>query len=167
MGKIEDVIYENYKKSIEDGDLEQASKAVEFAGILKNKIESEGFVDYNSMKVPASRVLGGFFNPLPYKYDPENGVVELPTSAIVLTPSENKLFYLFSNNETRGKDVRIITNEDIAEHMWGQESHCNGAIRIAVYRLRKKLEPDPENPQTLVSLPARGYIFLGNKVTSF
>lgn len=166
MGKIEDIIYENYKKAISEGDFDQAKRAVELGKVLKTKVETEDFVDYGSLKVPVTSVLGTHFNPFPYKYDSLKGLVELSSSSIVLSEIENKLFGLFSQNETQGKFIKIVTKVQIARHLWGRETYSSSAIRINILRLRRKIEPDFKNPQVLLNIPYRGYIFLGNKIES-
>ena len=167
MGKIEEVIYENYKKAITGGDYDQARRAVELGKVLKNKIDLEQFIDYDSLKVPITQIIGKHFNPFPYKYHEIQGVIELTTVVITLTEQENKLFGLFSRNETKGKSIKVVTKQLIAQHMWGKEFVANSLIRINIWRLRKKIEPDITYPQLLISLPERGYIFLGNKVDYF
>lgn len=164
MGKLEDTIYENYRKALEQGDFDQAKKATELGRVIREYVDNNGFKDYSGMKMPASQILGKFFNPLPYTYSPERGTITLDSSVITLTDSENKLFYLFSQNETKGKDIKVITKQQICEHMWDGQPNKPSALRIAIYRLRKKIEPDPDNPQILINLPPKGYIFLGNKL---
>jgi DNA-binding winged helix-turn-helix (wHTH) protein len=167
MGKIEEVIYENYKKAITEGDYDQARRAVELGKILKEKTEVESFIDYDSLKIPITKVLGKHFNPFPYKYNQLQGTVELASGVITLTETENKLFCLLSQNETKGNDIKIITKSKIAFHIWGGQNVSSNLIRINVLRLRRKIEPDAENPQVLLSLASRGYIFLGNKTQTF
>lgn len=164
MGKIEDIIFQNYKRALSDGNLDQARKALELATNLKDKVDNHAFIDYDSLKVPTSMVLGQFFNPLPYKYFREKGIVELSTSVIHLTTGENRLFSLFADNQSRGKQICIVTKRQIALHMWGKPQTSSSAIRIAIHRLRCKIEMDPKNPQVLISLSGSGYAFLGNEV---
>lgn len=167
MGKIEEVIYENYKRAIVEGNYDQARKAAEIGQILKSKIETENFLDFDSLKVPITHFIGKYFNPFPYKYDESQAIIELATGVITLTESENKLFSLFSQNETQGKNVKIVTKNQISQHVWGVEKVKSSLIRISIMRLRKKIEPDVKNPQILLSIPRKGYIFLGNKVDHF
>lgn len=167
MGKIEEIIFENYKRAILEGNYEQARRAVELGKILKTKIEREQFIDYDSLKVPTTKIIGKYFNPFPYKYYPAQGIVELTSGIITLTKTENKLFYLFSQNETKGKNIKIVTKRQLSLHMWGKKTVSDNLIRINIFRLRKKVEPDYSQPQILSSLPHGGYIFLGNKVDSF
>lgn len=164
MGKIEESIYENYRQAISNGDFLQAKKAAQLGQIFKTFANEYSFFDFNSYKVPTSQIIGRYFNPFPYTYDPASGTIELETSVITLTEAENKLFYLFSLNETKGKKIKIISKNAIYSHMWGEIKPKKGALRIAIHRLRKKIEPDPLHPQIIISLPPRGYIFLGNKI---
>lgn len=166
MGKIEETIYENYKRAIVEGDYDQAKLAAELGQILKQKIELSKFVDYETLKVPITKFIGRYFNPFPYRYDVIRGIVELETGIITLTKLENKIFSLFSENETQGKDIRIITPAEIAQAVWSSNQK-KSLIRINIMRLRQKLEPDPNNPQILLSVPRKGYIFLGHKVSEF
>lgn len=167
MGKIEEVIYENYKRAILEQNFDQANKAVELGKILKIKIETDEFLDYDSLKVPTTKIIGKFFNPYPYKYYPIQGTVELASGVITLSSTENKLFSLFSQNETRGKQVKVVTKRQISTHMWGEPEVADNRIRINIFRLRKKIEPDFTNPQILINYPSGGYLFLGNKVEQF
>lgn len=161
------MIFENYKKAIIDGNFDQAKRAAKLGKILKSKIETENFIDYESLKVPITQIIGKHFNPFPYKYHPIQATIELATGLIILTRQENKLFSLFSQNETRGKSIKIITKKAISQHMWGSDYAPPALVRINIFRLRAKIEPDPKNPQILISLPHKGYIFLGNKVEHF
>lgn len=167
MGKIEEVIYENYKRAIVEGNYDQARKAAEIGQILKSKIETEDFMDFDTLKVPITHFIGKYFNPFPYKYDESQGIIELSSGVIPLTESEGKLFSLFSQNETQGKNVKIVSKYQISQFVWGIEKAKSSLIRISIMRLRRKIEPDINCPQILLSVPRKGYIFLGNKVDHF
>jgi DNA-binding response OmpR family regulator len=72
-----------------------------------------------------------------------------------LTPTEYKvLAYLFRHAG------QVISHEQILGNVWGQE--CLGSteyIHVYIYRLRKKLEVDPDNPRYLLTEPGLGYRF--------
>ena len=118
MGKIEDIIFDNYRNAIVEGNLHQAQKAVELAKILRSKIELEGFSDYPAEAKSPVIPQNSFFEPFIYKYYPENNYVLIDNAGIFLTPSENKLFYLFSANETAGNEFKIISKTMIRAHLW-------------------------------------------------
>ena len=54
--------------------------------------------------------------------------------------------------------------ENIKMYLWGNESISKNAVRIAIKRLRLKIEPDIKSPQMLISVYNKGYIFLGKRV---
>ena len=75
---------------------------------------------------------------------------------VKLTATEfNLLAYLVAN---RG---RVLTHQSILTHVWGPaDADHTEYLRVYMRQLRKKLEPEPENPQHLVTEPGIGYRFL-------
>lgn len=163
MGIIEDSIFAVYRKALESGDMEQASHAVDLVKLLREKIDVWGFQDHNTQE-PVDSLLGTFFEPFPYRYYEEESIVVIEKSAILLTKSENKLFQLFSSNETQGKDVKIVTRKMIREHLWNEEHKSYNAVRLAILRLRIKIEPLPDKPRVLLNYYKHGYLFLGKRL---
>jgi DNA-binding winged helix-turn-helix (wHTH) protein len=165
MGKIEDAILENYKKSLQEGNLNQAKISVNLAKTLKELVENTGFIDFETENSTfKSPIFGDFFHPFPYRYYPHEGVVVISNTAINLTKTENNLFYFFSQNETCGEMVKVITREQIREFLWAKRKVTRNAIRIIVKRLRIKIEPNPSSPQIILSYNRKGYIFVGKRV---
>ncbi len=77
-----------------------------------------------------------------------NGKQELP-----LTPKEVDLLrYLAANGNTPVPHTKLL------QTVWGPD-YGNEVeyLRVFVNRLRKKLEPDPSNPQYLLTVPRVGY----------
>lgn len=163
MGKIEDSIFENYKKAISGGNLDQAKKAVELAKVLRTKIEQEQFQDYFSEANEIKTLIGSFFSPFPYKYDPIQGIVVIGKTAVSLTNSENKFFQFLSQNQTFEENIKIISSNVINAYMWGTKVTIN-ATKVLIRRLRQKIEVDPKKPQILINFYNKGYIFLGKRV---
>ncbi len=164
MGQIEDTIYKNYKFALSEGNIDQAKKAVALAKELKNKTEIEGFLDYPSDNGVTIPIIGKLFEPFPYRYYEQEGVVVIGNSAIHLTNSENKLFYLFSQNETYADTIRLVTKDIIKNYLWQNAEVSYNSVRIAILRLRTKIEHDFKNPQLIIGIYARGYIFLGKRI---
>lgn len=78
--------------------------------------------------------------------------------ALALTATERRLlFYLVdSANET-------LTTEHLVEQVWPDEEseeERGKYIKLYVWRLRQKLEPDPDHPRYIVTDRGRGYRFV-------
>jgi DNA-binding response OmpR family regulator len=163
MGVIEDSIFAVYRKALESGDMEQASHAVDLVKLLREKIDVWGFQDH-TLSNPPETFAGTFFEPFPYRYYEHESIVVIEKSAILLTKSENRLFQLFSSNETQGTDVKVITRKMIREHLWDQNHKSYNALRLAILRLRNKIEPLPDKPRVLLNYYKQGYLFLGKRL---
>ena len=78
--------------------------------------------------------------------------------AIALTATERRLlFYLVeSANQT-------LTTDELVEQVWRDEENEEDRgkyIKLYVWRLRQKLEPDPDRPRYIVTDRGRGYRFV-------
>jgi DNA-binding response OmpR family regulator len=68
-----------------------------------------------------------------------------------LTPQESKLLQLLATNE-------ICTLEQMVICLWGYDGKGDlSSIKGCIYHLRQKIEPDPRNPQYLLTIPGVGY----------
>jgi DNA-binding response OmpR family regulator len=55
---------------------------------------------------------------------------------------------------------QILTTEGIVERVWGYTGKGDrDLVRGLVRRLRAKIEPDPRNPQYVLTSPGVGYCF--------
>jgi len=88
--------------------------------------------------------------------DPVNRKVTRGGQEIQLSPTEYRLLHYLASNAGR-----TMTPREIQEKVWGQEyrEHYEG-LRTYIYRLRQKLEPDPEHPIYLVTKHGVGYMLL-------
>ena len=70
-----------------------------------------------------------------------------------LTPNEYKLLLVLARNAGR-----VVTHRQLLSEVWGEayvdESHY---LRVYMGQLRHKLEPDPANPQLLITEAGVGY----------
>jgi two-component system KDP operon response regulator KdpE len=82
--------------------------------------------------------------------------VFLSDQRIRLTPREYSLLLELVQNEGR-----VLPNSLLLEKVWGSEYTADSTfIKKYIYRLRCKLEQDPENPQMLLSEWGIGYRFV-------
>ena len=82
------------------------------------------------------------------------GVVRVDRRAVTLAPKEFTLLaYLYE------RGGQVCTKDDIGSAVWPeyQEGIYDYQIENLVRRLRAKLEPDPANPQLLLTLRGLGY----------
>jgi two-component system, OmpR family, alkaline phosphatase synthesis response regulator PhoP len=74
---------------------------------------------------------------------------------ISLSDKELRLMEVFAANENRA-----LSRPDILEEVWGMGSFpTDRTVDNFVLRLRRLFETDPENPQHIVTLRGRGYMF--------
>ncbi len=72
-----------------------------------------------------------------------------------LTPTEFKLFALLLENAGR-----ILTHKQLLEKVWGWEyADDTDHVRIYIWHLRHKIEPDPTQPRYIMTEPGVGYYF--------
>ncbi len=71
-----------------------------------------------------------------------------------MTPTETKLLHILMS-----KAGEILSSEYLQQRLWPQGAVVEGALRINIYRLRHKIEPDPTRPKYLITHRGRGYCF--------
>jgi hypothetical protein len=56
---------------------------------------------------------------------------------------------------------RVVESDEAARHLFGADGKEEvAALRVHMHNLRKKIEEDPDNPRYIVTLPAKGYLFV-------
>jgi two-component system KDP operon response regulator KdpE len=81
--------------------------------------------------------------------------VEYAGQSVKLTPTEYKLLQQLA--QQAGK---VVPHTDLLSKVWGPEYRDEtGYLWVYIRSLRQKLEPDPSNPQFIVSEPGFGYKF--------
>ncbi len=87
--------------------------------------------------------------------DPVHYEVKTCAGPVRLTPTEHKLLYYLAANAGR-----ILTHEQLLTKVWGYESsHQTQYLWVNISRLRKKIEPDPDQPRYVLTEPGVGYCF--------
>jgi len=74
---------------------------------------------------------------------------------VKLTPTEFRLFSLLVENAGR-----VLTHKQLLEKVWGWEYTDDlDHLRIYIWHLRHKIEPDPAQPKYIITEPGVGYYF--------
>jgi two-component system KDP operon response regulator KdpE len=80
-------------------------------------------------------------------------IVTRDREEVKLTGTEYRLLAYLAANAGR-----VLTHRMILTHVWGPEySDHTEYLRVYIRQLRKKLEPDPDEPQILLTEPGTGY----------
>ncbi|HEY6406497.1 MAG TPA: response regulator transcription factor [Ktedonobacteraceae bacterium] len=81
--------------------------------------------------------------------------VQVHGREVSLTPTEYDLLKVFITY--RGK---ILTRKLLLKEVWGAEAHARmHSLHVYVAQLRQKIEPEPERPQFILTIPGVGYRF--------
>ena len=81
--------------------------------------------------------------------------VQVNGQEISLTPTEYDLLKIFVTQ--RGK---ILTRQKLLKDLWGTEMHARmHSLHVYVAQLRQKIEPFPERPRFILTVPGVGYRF--------
>jgi DNA-binding response OmpR family regulator len=93
-------------------------------------------------------------NGLTINFDAQE--VWLHGQRLELTPTELNLLTYMARN--RGQ---VLTYELLLDHLYGTEKKANlHNLFVHVSRLRKKIEPDPEEPRFIITRWGLGYVFM-------
>jgi two-component system KDP operon response regulator KdpE len=86
-------------------------------------------------------------------------IVKRGDEEVKLTATEYKLLaYLAANHG------RVLTHQSILTHVWDPaDANHTEYLRVYMRQLRKKLEADPERPQTILTEPGIGYRFIADE----
>ena len=57
---------------------------------------------------------------------------------------------------------RAFTKEELLRRVWGWDFGDTSTVTVHVRRLREKLEPDPSDPRTVLTVRGHGYRFAGD-----
>lgn len=73
-----------------------------------------------------------------------------------LTPIESRLLHLLLTHSGQ-----VLTTELIVERVWGYDGTGDtGLVKTHIRHLRQKIEPEPNTPQFIVTIPGVGYTFM-------
>lgn len=90
----------------------------------------------------------------------ETREVKVDDHSIELTAKEFDLLYFLANNKGR-----VFTKKQIYRAVWEDEyAFDDNNIMVHIRRLRKKIEPDPDNPVYVLTVWGVGYRFGGDTI---
>ena len=81
--------------------------------------------------------------------------ISIEGQSVLLSPTEAKLLYLLMRNAGR-----TVTNDFLLRRLWPLDEVFEDALRVHVYRLRKKLEPGPKSWRYVLTERGVGYRFV-------
>lgn len=74
--------------------------------------------------------------------------------AVKLTPTESRLLYILMRNAGH-----TVTNNFLLRRTWPTEDAYEDRLHTHIYRLRRKIEPNPKDPKYVISQWGTGYTF--------
>ncbi|MGO4535227.1 response regulator transcription factor [Leifsonia sp. 2MCAF36] len=95
------------------------------------------------------------FDVGPFRVDPARRAVLRGGRPISLTSREYELLLHLIRNPDR-----VVSREELLREVWGWDSGDPSNVTVHVRRLREKIEPDPREPQHLVTEWGAGYRFV-------
>lgn len=99
--------------------------------------------------------IGTCYQTGPLSVDFARRRVELDGMELSLTPIEYDLLKMFIRQ--RGK---VLTRQMLVHEVWGnEEQDRQHSLHVYVARLRQKIEPVPERPSFILTIPGVGYRF--------
>jgi two-component system KDP operon response regulator KdpE len=105
---------------------------------------------------PKDRKSGPLFANRELVIDADRLLVTRKEERVDLTPTELRLLLFLAENLGR-----VLTHRQILDKIWGDDySDDVDYVKLFVYRLRRKIEPDPRHPQYVLSERGIGYRFV-------
>jgi DNA-binding response OmpR family regulator len=87
--------------------------------------------------------------------DPSRQSLMVRSRTVALAPKEFSLLHVLMEN--RG---RVVTRQTLLDKVWGYDFEGeHQTISVHVRWLREKIEIDPNNPQHIITVRSRGYMF--------
>ena len=86
--------------------------------------------------------------------DPDSMAVTLAGRPIQLTDIEFRLLSTMAQNRKK-----VFSAQELYEQIWNEPYFyaCNNTVMVHIRNLRRKIEPDPDNPQYVKTVWGKGY----------
>lgn len=96
----------------------------------------------------------------PLTLDADTRHVQVKEKTVLLTPTEWKLLYHLASHA--GK---VFSQTELLQQAWGYplEAASLGLVRWYIKKLREKIEPDPDHPIYIRTLPHHGYALVASE----
>jgi DNA-binding response OmpR family regulator len=105
-----------------------------------------------AMRRPASSIITAG----PLRVDSLHNEVSVDGKIVRLTPTESKLLYLLAVNANN-----VCTAHQIISSIWGSSNDGDASlIRSHIHHLRRKVEPNPNLPRYILTVPGVGYTLI-------
>jgi DNA-binding response OmpR family regulator len=89
------------------------------------------------------------------RIDPKRHEAELNGSTLELSPKEFALLYFLARNAGQ-----VFSRETLLDRVWGKDAFVTArTVDVHIRWLRKRIEPNPEEPTRLVTVRGVGYKF--------
>lgn len=88
------------------------------------------------------------------RIDQQTNRVYVDGAEVALTAMEYRLLRYLAGNAGR-----VLSKQDIFEHVWPEAIASDGTLTVHIRRLRTKVERDPEQPRYIQTAWGRGYLF--------
>jgi len=76
--------------------------------------------------------------------------------SVQLTNLEFRVMYLLMRNADQ-----VLLSDLIIDRVWGSAGGDSALLKNVIYRLRRKIEPDPGQPRFILAVARQGYVFHG------
>ena len=92
-------------------------------------------------------------------FEVDTAAAALRRKGLLIRIQDQPIRLLIALLEARGQ---IVSKEQLRSHLWGQDIHVevDGALSVAVAKLREALGDDAGNPRFVETVPRRGYRFI-------
>ncbi len=91
------------------------------------------------------------------KIDPRTHEAFLDGEKLTLSPKEFALLYFLARNAGQ-----VFTREVLLDRVWGKDSYVSSrTVDVHIRWLRTRIEPDPNEPEHLITVRGIGYKFAG------
>jgi len=147
--RTNEYVLETYKAGVDDCIPKPVSPSL-FQAKVKVWLRRFGSIPDNTLNTIKAGTLQLF---------PSDRIVILKNGdAVRLTNLELRLLYYLMN-----RPGQTVSTEELNQRVWGYNSEAdNTMLKNVIYRLRRKIEADPANPQLVLTVSGVGYKFTLN-----